>query len=243
MIKKAIVISLALSMPSIALADSMGFRVGAYSWSQNFSGDVRDDPTQTLDLEDTLGLDDDSNNVIYFALEHPIPIIPNILIQQTEMEVDGASTATFNFNDESFTGDIATQLDLSHTDATLYYEVLDNWVNLDIGLTVRKFDGDINITDSSGNNTSETFDEAIPMLYVAAKFDLPLTGLYVGVSGNGISTGDASLTDIQANLGYETSFGLGIEVGVRSFDLEYEDDDEEVNAKVDGNYISLFYHF
>ena len=235
-------------LPFTASADAVGLRIGAYAWQQEFEGTVQDGPTE-IDINSTLGLDDETNNVFYVALEHPIPVLPNIALSHTEMEVSARNrlNENFVFDDQVFivTDTVTTNADLSHTDLTLYYEVLDNWVSLDLGLTVRAFDSSIDIKSSSGDAELD-IDGALPMLYAAVKFDLPLTGLYVGASGSGISYEDSSITDYMLNIGYETTFGLGVEAGLRSFDINYEDEDddtEQADLTVDGSYVSLFYHF
>lgn len=245
-----ITVSIALSLSLFNLtahADTLGFRLGGYSWDQEFDGEIKDG-TDFIDLDSSLGIDDESNNVLFFALEHPIPVLPNILIQQSELEASGDSTLTeaFEFDDGDFdiADDIVTDIDLSHTDLTLYYEVLDNWVNLDLGLTVRKFDGSARIALLDGSETAEEdLDAAVPLIYAAAKFELPLTGTYVSANINTLSAGDASITDLTFALGYESDFGLGIEIGTRAMDLDYEDDEEEADIEIDGKYINLFYHF
>ena len=238
---------LGCALSTTASADVLGFEVGGYVWQQDYEGDIQDG-SSVVDLDTDLALDDDNNNVFYIALEHPIPLLPNIRLQQTEIKFDGESTLSRNidFDGQTFNinADVVSDLDLSHTDATLYYEILDNWVSLDLGLTVRKFDGSAEIALADGSQVArEVLDDAVPMLYLGAKFELPLTGLYAGANANAISAGDSTITDYQIKLGYETDFGLGIEAGVRRFDLDYEDDDEEADVVIDGSYIGVFYHF
>ena len=236
---------------SLSQADTLGFTIGANVWQQSFSGSVLSstDTANTIDLEDDLAYDDENGNNFYIAFEHPIPIIPNIRLAQTEIEVGQAT----NFNrDIAFEGvsysvnePITSTSDLSHTDATLYYEVLDNWISLDVGLTARIFSEGFEVTGASSGNSDFDLDETIPMLYAGVKFELPVTGLYVGGHGNFIAFDSNTMTDITINLGYETSFGLGVEAGFRSFDIDYEEDsdNEAADITIDGSYIGLFYHF
>ena len=236
----------ASSFSTSALSDTLGFRVGGYSWQQDYSGEVQTDNDLQIDINDDLGLDDESGNTLFVSLEHPIPVLPNVLIQHTELDVEENNILTreitFSGVTYAVSDEVNSDIDLSHTDATLYYEVLDNWIHVDFGLTVRQFDGGVNIS-SSTDASEEEIEEIIPMLYLAARVELPLTGFYVGASANGISAGDATLTDLQVNVGYETDIGLGIEAGFRDFTLDYEDDGDEADISVDGAYIGIFYHF
>lgn len=232
-------------LPGLAQADTvLGWRVGANAWQQQYEGDVQSGPS-VVDLEDDLGYDDETGYSIYAALEHPLPLVPNIMLQRTEMDVDARGNVDgFVFDGIVYSGEVRSNLELTHTDATLYYEVLDNWVNLDLGITGRVFDNGVEITDvTTGITGSLDIDYVIPLLYGQARFDLPLTGLSVGVEGNAISYDDDTLYDVKVNLAYEFAFGLGIETGYRAFDLEYDDDDEFADVTIDGIYAGFVWDF
>jgi outer membrane protein len=92
-------------------------------------------------------------------------------------------------------------------------------------------------------NADLDIDLVIPMAYAAVKFDLPLTGLYVGADGNGIKYDDHHFFDAKAMIGWESSIGLGIEAGYRYFDVQYEDNDEEADLTIEGPFAGLFFHF
>jgi outer membrane protein len=234
---------------SYAHADTVfGIYAGAYSWKADYSGDINDtDAGQKIDLEDDLGFSDESNNVFYVAIEHPVPLLPNVRLQHTALDSSarGRLTHDFTFDDVDFNVNegVATDIDFTHTDLTLYYELLDNWVNLDIGLTVRKFDGEIAI---SGLNKSARvdLDAALPMVYIAAQFDLPFTGLSAGVGGNAIGYSGNTLLDLNAYVQYEFPFGLGVRGGYRTFTLELDDvDDIDSDLTLDGLYGAIVFHF
>lgn len=237
----------AFAVAAGAQADAIGVRFGAYAWQPDYDGTVKSGGEQ-VDVNNDLGLDDDDASVFFIAIEHPVPLLPNVLIQRTQLDTKATQrlTRTFTFDDVTYTASdtVKTDLDLSHTDATFYYEILDNWAELDIGLTVRAFDDGVKLTATNAAKTSSAdIDTVLPMLYVAAKFNLPLTGVYVAVNGNGVGYSGDTLLDYRAALGYESPIGLGAEVGVRNFDLNYEDGDDEADVTVRGGYASVFYHF
>jgi outer membrane protein len=239
-----IIAGLASVISTTASADFIGFEVGAYAWQQNYDGIVQSG-TDIVDLEQQLGFDDETNNSYYVLLEHPVPVLPNVLLQHTELDISADSTTSgFTFEGIDFSGTTISSIsDLSHTDITLYYEILDNWVSLDVGLTARIFEEGVEISSIAGD-ASLDIDQTIPLLYLAAKIELPLTGLYVSADANGIGYSGDSFIDYRINIGYETSIGLGAELGYRSFDLDYEDDDDEfADLTIDGAYVGVFYHF
>lgn len=238
----------ATAIPTVQADTVLGIYAGAYSWGADYSGDINDtDAGETIDLEDDLGFSDESNMVFYVALEHPVPVLPNIRIQQTALDssANGTLTRDFTFDDVDFSigQDVATDMDFTHTDLTLYYEILDNWVNLDLGLTVRKFDGEIKI-EGGGEIAQVDLDAALPMLYVMAQFDLPLTGLSAGLQGNAVGYSGSSLLDLNGYVQYEFAFGLGLRGGYRSFTLELDDiDDIDSDLTLSGPYAALTFHF
>lgn len=235
-----------VAVAAVGQADVLRVEAGVNTWQQDYAGRVQDGP-DSLSLSDTLGYDDDNGINAYFVLEHPVPLLPNIRLQRTELESSGKNSLSeiVEFDGETYLAgvDVTSSLDLSHTDATLYYEVLDNLVSLDVGLTVRKFDGGIQL--SAGDTSSgEVFDDLVPLVYVAVRVDLPLTGLYAAVDVNSLSVGDVSLVDYEASLGMELGMGLGLKLGYRDFDLEYEDDiNEKADIQVNGLFVGAFLSF
>jgi len=217
-----------------AQADVLGWRVGANGWLQNYEGDIQKGAS-SADIESDLGFDDDSGFSFYASLEHPVPLIPNFMLQHSKIDSDSRSQAN---------GAVRSRLDLTHTDATFYYELLDNWINFDLGLTVRRFDQGISVTDQDTGITSDIdFDFYSPLAYGELRFDLPFTGWSVGVTGNGGNYDDKKVVDIKANLAYQFGFGLGVEGGYRHFDFDYEDGNEEADITVDGIYGGIFWDF
>lgn len=229
-----------------ATADFIGFEVGAQAWQQSYDGLIQSG-TNGVDLDQQLGFDDETNNVFYVLLEHPVPVLPNVLVQHTELDISATSTDTsFTFDgiDFSLGSPVTTDSDLSHTDITLYYEILDNWVSLDVGLTVRTFEEGVFLSSDVGNAELD-LDITVPLLYAGVEFELPLTGLYVSADANAIAYSGDGFVDYRINIGYESSWGLGAELGYRSFTVDYEDsdDNEVVDITIDGAYLGVFYHF
>jgi outer membrane protein len=229
----------ALSLLSnTANADFLGLYVGGGSWSHDPSGGFQsqDPGSDNISMKDTLGLNDESEGYLYIAFDHPVPFLPNIRLEKTALTHNGVSSGV-NFNGvNALSGNAVVSLD--STDLTLYWRLLDNWVNLDVGLTLRKFDGEFTIASES-----LALQETIPMIYAAAQFDLPLTGLSVGGDINVISLSGNSLTDTRLRLLYEIGV-VGVEAGLRSTKIELDDvDNITTNITFDGLFLGAFLHF
>lgn len=239
----------------LAYSDTiLGLYLGAGVWQADVEGSAREAGTgSALEINDTFGSVDDDSNFFYVALEHPVPVLPNIMLQKTDVSVNksGSMTTTVVFDDEIFiTGtDVRATIDFSHTDATLYYELLDNWVSLDLGLTFRAFDGELTLTEENppSRTATQELDGVLPMLYLKARFDLPLSGFYVGGHANALTYDGHSLTDISAAVGYHTDgwvMDLGLELGIRTFNFELDDlDDLDADIELSGTYAALTLHF
>lgn len=247
---KNFALTLGLSLAaSSCLADTViGVHGGYNSWDSEFSGATG---VTDIDLNDNLGLDDERNNNFWLALEHPVPLLPNIMLAQGELSVSGDGTVNVGdiLDDVTFSQDqaVATDLNLDYTDVTLYYELLDNWVTLDLGLTGRKLEGDLQLVGLFEQERVDV-DDWVPLLYVQARADLPLGGWFVNANGYGISYSGNSYTDFSIALGYETELlffaDAGVEVGYRRMNFELEDlSDWQTDITVDGIYLGLRFHF
>ncbi len=231
---------------STARAEFIGFKIGASYWAPELTGSITGSvvgDTQ-IDLVGDLALEDPTPTNFVFTFEHPIPLLPNIRYQNIDLDSSGFSSSSgFTFEGlPPYVGPVASTLDLSHDDIVLYYEILDNWINLDIGLDVKIFDGEVALSGSSSKIVP--IDETIPSLYLSARFDLPFSGFYIGADFIGASTGDNSLEDTSIMLGYESDSGLGFEGGIKRFSLEINDvTDINADLEYDGIYLNGYYHF
>lgn len=254
----ATLIGLGLCLANTSHADTLfGLYVGGGNIGYDMSGEIKDleqDDATDLDLEDDLGLEGESGSYLYIAIEHGIPIIPNVKLAFSDITESATNTTERNV----FLGGVEfpapsrvkTDLDFSHYDLTMYYELLDNWVNLDLGLTIRQMDGELKAEGyylpmpTQKISASEDLDFAIPLLYAKAQFDLPLTGLYAGVEGNWIGAGGTQLYDLWGKAGYTFAFGLGVEAGLRKMALELDDvEDLDADVTLDGTYVAATFHF
>ncbi|WP_196140548.1 TIGR04219 family outer membrane beta-barrel protein [Aliikangiella sp. G2MR2-5] len=235
---------------SAAFADVAGFEVGGYQWKPDYKGTVNSESGTNVDMKSDLGFSDDSHNVLWASLEHPVPFLPNVKLVSSDLESSASNVMTrditFGGTTYSASEQVSTVYDMSNTEFTFYYEALDNWINLDLGLTLRKYDGEVRLqTPASGSNLNEfeELDFTIPLLYVKGRIDLPLTGFFVDGEINMISYDDDEVSDTAFSVGYESDFGLGAKLGYRTFSLEVLDDSFSGDLEFDGSYISVFYHF
>jgi len=218
-------------------ADAVGVRVSGGLWSYDVSGTVRDDATDNVDLKADLGTKDDDSFNGFIYIEHPVPILPNIRLGITDLKLAGNGNASFTWNGTTVTGNVTSNIDLSHNDIGLYYEIWDTGFDFDLGLNLKLFDGTVNITDGVNTATS-TFDETVPMLYASVGIPL-IAGFKIGGDLNYISYDGDKFQDYFVNVRWVSDFMLGVEVGYRSFSIDYEDGNEFADVSIKGPYANL----
>ena len=211
-----------------AMADTIGgLYIGGSIWSNEATG-AFGEKNGLVDFN----LKDEEQGSFYIALEHPLPLIPNLMIASTTIDTAGSTLLTqeFNFADKKLTGDVNTTFDVNYVDYTLYYELFDNGLfSFDFGLTARDFEGDITV--ASANETANlTVNEIVPMLYVSTIVGLPGTDFNLFANGNLLSIDDHTLYDYQVGVSYELIDNILVDVnltvGYRSVKLELDDLDD-----------------
>ena len=219
-------------------ADVVRLALGAAAWNAEPSGDFKVEDNTRIDVEDDLGMGSETTGFVWARLEHPVPILPNVKVRYTPLDIEGDETLsrqvvfdnrTFNVNE-----DVDSTLDMDMVDTALYYEVLDNIVSLDLGLNIKLVDGSATMRSDTTGEDSVDFTAPIPMLYAAAAAELPLTGLSAEAELSGIGYGGNKALDAVARVRYTFFFGLGLELGYRTLVVDVDTDDVDVDVDVSG---------
>ena len=241
----------ALTLSATTQADTfLGVYAGGSAWNMETEGGFGNSASVT-----NFDFDSETKSSFYVALEHPIPLIPNLKVARTGMDTMGSATVTnsFSFGGELFASQstVNTDVELSTTDFIMYYELFDNdLVSFDIGLNGKYLDGNLFVQDSTDAtiNATEEFSGVVPMLYSKLAFGLPFSGFGVFVEGSFLSVDDHTLSDYQAALTYElvdnAAVDIDVQLGYREMNLELEDlDDIYSDLKFSGVFAGLEIHF
>jgi outer membrane protein len=234
-LSKLLIVPLALVASVSAQADFIGGSVEATYWYAGLGGDASIG-SASVDIEDDLDFDKKSFFELAATVEHPVPLIPNVRLKYSDLDQTENGTLGSAFDGVS-AGFIETNLDLSNVGLVLYYEILDNWVSADVGLDLRKFDGQLKI--SNATQTSQTdIDEFLPLGYVSAEFAMPFTDMSAGVEISAISYSGNSIHDAKVRLrqGFSLAF---IEIGYRQMGIKFDDlSNTDVDIDFSGVYLS-----
>ncbi len=227
-------------------ADTIGVQLGAGVWSHSATGYVSDS-ADTIDLKSDLNLEDKQEGYFYIAVEHPLPIIPNIRFASTKLSHAGngiiTSSKTFGGVTYNLNEAVSSTIILDSTDITIYYEILDNVVELDFGLTARKLDGKIRIVGASTGVGEQTINETVPLVYLAVGVHLP-AGLTLNAEINAVSVGGVSYSDFLVKLRYGFIDMFGVEGGVRTQKLTLKNiDNLDADISFSGLFVGAYLHF
>ncbi|ATZ65911.1 MULTISPECIES: TIGR04219 family outer membrane beta-barrel protein [Acinetobacter] len=246
---KISILALGISLCGLAQADVIGVKADASYWFYDGKAQVK--PNNISSLSNHTGADNllldpyagyreydlerKGSAQISLAFEHPIPLLPNAKIRyvnlksQTEKEVAGQPIY---------------DLDIDHTDFILYYEILDNIVDADVGLGATTLNG--HVKTLSASNTD--IDKTVPVIYGSAGVKLPFTGLSAKGELLYSNFNDTKITDALAELQYNFIDNLlvdvGLKAGYRILDIKL-DDYKKNDLKFDfkGPYIGINIHF
>ena len=298
--KKLLLASMVTCCAPNAFADFIGVHGSISGWQSTFSGKIagtkklaeRERYGWGVPSFDERGFDEEQQLFGYIAFEHPVPLLPNVRLGFSKIEDSGTSLDYIDtrrldrgiINGEQIytvlAQNVYTELNIDALDLTLYYEVLDNWVNLDLGLTVRQMTGEFYETtfeeylpESELGNTcanldfpsgvitpggprvceipplasTTDIDFIVPMLFAEVRFDLPLSGFFIGGRGHAIAYSSNKVLDLEVEAGYMFDFTVmefGAALGYRTSSLKADDlEGLYSDATLDGYYGSLKVHF
>lgn len=247
--KLALATTLALSS-FFAQADTIaGVYIGGQVWDMEAEGSFgSSEQLQAFELED------DKKSSYWAALEHPIPLLPNLKLRQNELDTMGmANVEDFEFGDRVYDGDTLVDAELDHLDVIMYYELFDNSIfSIDFGLNFKYAEYSVSVSANEPNPifTEETVDYngVIPMVYLATEVGILGTDLDVFAEGSWIGFDDHNVYDAMAGLKYSfvdnIIVDLDIRLGYRSMKFDIQDlDDMYVDAQFDGAFAGIEFHF
>ncbi|MDN5850195.1 MAG: TIGR04219 family outer membrane beta-barrel protein [Nitrococcus sp.] len=232
-----------------AAADNVGIAAGAALWNYEPDGHARQDGNESFNLQNDLGLGTEWGGYAWIAVEHPVPVLPNIRLEYTRADTEGSGTVSQSFTIDGVSyaqgTDVSTKAELDQLDLVLYYKLLDNVVSLDVGLDIKYLDGRVRVRqDDTGESEAVSFRVPLPLLYGAARVDLPFAGMWVGGQVSGLAYDDDRLLDVRATLGYDFPFALGVQAGYRHQAIKLHDvNDLSADITVGGPFVGVHANF
>lgn len=222
-----------LLFPLNSYADVIGVKADASYW--NFNGSSKNEASaQQLPRDNDLKRQ--GTGQLSIALEHPIPLLPNVKIKYVNLDSQSEVGSGFG-----------SDVELNNTNYILYYELLDNIVSADIGVAATHLDGEVRQTSAA---LSQRYDlsDFLPSLYAQAGVKLPFTGLSLKAEGSYGRLDDTRINDFQGELQYDfiDNFvvDMGAKLGYRIMNIDHKQDHlGDLKLEFKGPYIGLDVHF
>ena len=234
--------TLALLATGAVRAEFIGLNINESHWASPTSNTFRDNDPDRINLVDDLELTNPEETSRIIVLEHPISALPNIKYQGSQLDSNA------NIHGQTLgSGDQGTStFDLSSDDLVLYYQLFNDGIDLDLGVDVKRLDGEISYAGAT-DRTVEV-DETIPLLYLSARFDLPMNGLYVGANLNAdvidLGVSESTAQDSTIMLGYDSGNGVGLAGGYKHFSLDLNNADApDTDLEYDGIFLNGYINF
>ena len=178
-----------------------------------------------------------------------MPALPNLRYQSYNLDSSDNTTINprlnFSGSQSATVNNTGSSYDLAHDDIVLYYQLLNKWIDLDMGVDLKRFDGQVS---QAGADNNVEINETIPLLHLSARVALPINGLYLGAGINthiiDVGLSKSSAQDSTLMMGYDTGTGLGIAGGFKSFSLELNDSAAaNTNLEYDGLFLNGYFNF
>ncbi len=217
--KKSVLTALCLASVNVSAAMVLGFGAEVDYYNPTASGDFNYQTTTThFNDQSELGYQ------IGLYLEHPLPLLPNIRLDFTPESSFSGSDGAGGTN----------KVSLDQTDITPYYEILDNVVDLDIGVTFKVLDGKVE------GALNREFSEVIPMAYLGAGINLVGTGLRIAGDVKYIEYNGDSLSDSRIKAVWNINKLVQAQAGYRYETLKINDHyDINSNVVIEGPFIGM----
>ena len=231
---KTCIALLLLVLSTLAHADALGLRGHAGLWLGEIEGSLAQN---SLSFDEVSFERENYHQYAYVFVEHPVPLIPNVRVHYSSIE------ASRQYDVAAIENIASSRIDLSHLDLTLYYELLDNIVSVDAGLSARKYFGEISL-NGFGNSQTADYDHVLPMLYALAEVHFPLTGWSIGVEGSYTEYNDYTVADYSARVRYllDAVVKVGVDAGYRNMHMQV-DKSFGFDFDVAGPFASVAVHF
>jgi hypothetical protein len=249
-------------------SEEVGLYLGTQIWQSEASGAFGEENTIT-----DFNLNKEQQINYFIDVKHPLSFLPHARISKTTVDTSGQTTLTqkISFNDRIFSaGEVVDgRFNVSYTDYTFYYELVNNEkFSFELGLTARDLNGDATLTgvqkpctvpdpapndpcielegtSYTGNIATDTIN---PMLYVASNISLPLSNLTAFAQANVLSIKDHTLSDYQIGFNYELMkimmMDFNMNFGYRVVKMELKNlNSLSTDLKFKGAFVGMVAHF
>lgn len=239
-----------------ASADFARVELGGGTWAQTPSGDMSY-AESTGSINYVSGEKSEASVYAWALVKHPVPVIPNVRLEYSNVKDEGSITGTGKIGDYELTTPSTTaSFTFTQYDVIPYYNILDNtfWTTVDLGVDVKVLTtdyvaNDVNVSGVPNSEYKKTIGFVLPMAYVRARVQIPSTDLGIEGDVKYVSYDGSTVYDARIKVDY--TFDItpvvqpGVEIGYRmqKFDLTSTDDKTKINLNFSGVYAGIMLRF
>ncbi len=231
-------------------ADMTKIEIGAGAWSQTPSGTANYDRGLGITGTNTFDETKDTSAYVWMLIKHPIPVLPNIRLEYTNIHATGKASGSWNGQPAPVNTN--SVLDINEYDVIPYYNLLDNtfWTTLDLGLDVKVMDLDYKVEPNGAfTGYEDTYTLPVPLLYARVRVEIPSTNIGLESDAKYVTTGSSTIYDVRAKIDYtfdiSTIVHPALEVGYRTQKIKIDESSSDVKTDMDfsGFYAGLMLRF
>ncbi len=181
------------------------------------------------------------------AFEHPLPLLPNIALRRQAAHWAGDTELSGNLRLEqslyTSQSSINNSLDLTSTDLSFYYEVLDtNLMALDVGVAAMVYDAELAVTEPA--NKRRAASGFLPLLYVNLTVQVWGTDSALFWQGNYTDYRDQHWTQAKVGIAHQlldlTALTVAVKVGWQHQSVTLTDKDQlDLDFRMNGPFVAL----
>jgi len=218
------------------------FSTGIMHWSYSMEGEVRSAVVGPNKFPFTFSERTDLNPFV--VIEPNNRYLPNLRLQHNNIQSKGA----IGISSPVFTGGelilVDGDFDFSHTGLMLYYGLLDQSLQVDVGISGKYFGGHQRFDHPTVIQQELDFDHVIPMLFVQGQVELINQRLWLNAVVETLSFDGNEVTDLHVALQYRFRQGHGLDLGYRVLDLDLSNISSiKTDASIEGIYLSGYIQF
>lgn len=240
------ILILSLLNISVLNADLIKLKLGGGIWEENAKGISTYTDNGITGTDEVIKDFSEQQNYLWLSFNHPIPIIPNIKLEYSNINYDGlvhGSLANYSLPDSETSN---SHLDMKVYEITPYYNLLDNflWTTIDLGINIKYLETNYKIDETTYNieginihvpGYEDNTEVIIPSLYLKSRIELPIPYIPIGLEGEikYISFQGNEIQDIKVKIDLKLNlyrnFQPGIELGYRKFYINIDDNEGTVS--------------
>lgn len=181
------------------------------------------------------------------AVEHPLPLVPNIMLRRQTASWSGQTQLVGNLqlDQQQFArqSSISNALDFKSTDISFYYEVLDNsLLALDLGATALVYDADLAVRAPASKGRSAS--GVLPLLYGNLTVYVWGTDTALFLQGNYTDYRQQLWSQTKVGIAYElldlTALTLAVKMGWQQQSVTLTDKDQiDLDVQFKGPFLAL----